>query len=255
MHGHELVGTTAATVEEGDALVVREWDGLRWYRCLRCDTWSPLPPPVAPTRERVPAAEEIELPLRGRPLRDRFVLRLIAAEKSLHVLVVGLLAAGIFLFAAHRRELRGDYTRVLNDFQVGFGNPGGQHHGILSDLNHLFALSRVDLYLIGVALIAYGTVVAFEVVGLWYAQRWAEYLAFVETVVFVPYELYDLSSHVSALTIVALVVNAAIVAYLVVVHRLFGLRGGPDQVAVDAGWPSVKRATPPLAVTTAERGE
>ena len=38
LHGHRLVGTDAAAVRPGDALLVREGtEGLRWHRCLRCD--------------------------------------------------------------------------------------------------------------------------------------------------------------------------------------------------------------------------
>ncbi len=41
LEGHALVGTDVATIEPEDALVVREYDGLRWHRCLRCDAWLP----------------------------------------------------------------------------------------------------------------------------------------------------------------------------------------------------------------------
>src|ERR1700722_14484496 len=65
LHGHAHVGLDAAEVTAGDELIVREYDGLRWHRCLRCDGWHPFAPPAAPTRTAVPAREEIELPLRG----------------------------------------------------------------------------------------------------------------------------------------------------------------------------------------------
>src|SRR6185437_2880067 len=51
--------------------------GLRWYRCLRCDSWLALTPPEHPARKYPPARDEIMLPLRGKPLRDRYILRLI----------------------------------------------------------------------------------------------------------------------------------------------------------------------------------
>ena len=43
--GHELIGTDAATMRPDDALYAREEDGVRWYRCVRCDSWLPLAPP------------------------------------------------------------------------------------------------------------------------------------------------------------------------------------------------------------------
>src|SRR5690349_3861075 len=69
LHGHELLGTDVAHVRHEDALVLRvDADGLRWYRCLRCDSWLPLPPPVHPERDYLPARDEITLPLRGKAL-------------------------------------------------------------------------------------------------------------------------------------------------------------------------------------------
>ena len=85
--GHLLVGTDAAEITPGDRLVVREIEGLRWHRCLRCDSWLALEPPAEPVRRYPPAREEIELPLRGRPLRDKFILRLIAVDKTFRFLL------------------------------------------------------------------------------------------------------------------------------------------------------------------------
>src|SRR5919199_6788496 len=69
VRGHELVGTDVARIEPEDHLVAFEADGIRWHRCLRCDSWLPLRSPAAPGRERMPDRADIELPLRGRPLR------------------------------------------------------------------------------------------------------------------------------------------------------------------------------------------
>src|SRR3954471_3371597 len=85
LSGHELVGLDAARLRPEDAVVAREIEGVRWHRCLRCDSWLPIgPPPADASRELPPERDEIELPLRGRPLRDRVVLRLIAINRALH---------------------------------------------------------------------------------------------------------------------------------------------------------------------------
>src|SRR4051812_45420378 len=77
--GHELLGTDAAEIRPEDAAIAREGpDGLRWYRCVRCDSWLPLPRPETPSRRYPPDRDEVRLPLRGRALRDKIVLRLIA---------------------------------------------------------------------------------------------------------------------------------------------------------------------------------
>lgn len=57
-------------------------------------------------------------------------------------------------------------------------------------------------------------------------RLWAEYLTFIATVVFVPYESYELTRSISALKILAMVINVVIVVYLLGAKRLLGLRGG-----------------------------
>jgi uncharacterized membrane protein (DUF2068 family) len=225
LHGHELVGTSAATVRSEDAPFVREADGIRWHRCLRCEAWVPLEPPANPTVATPPAYSEIEMPLRGRQLRDRYVLRLIVLDRIVHIIVLGALTAAIFLFAQNKASLHHTYIRILNGFQIGVGGPGG-HGGILGDVDKLFKLTTGKIYLIGVAAAAYVAVLVAEAIGLWNARRWAEYLTLVETGVLVPVEAYELATSFSVLKILTLVINLAIVLYLLLAHRLFGLRGG-----------------------------
>src|SRR3954453_10587870 len=121
VEGHELVGLDVREIGPEDRVVVREYDGAHWYRCLRCDSWLPLPPPQNPTRDNLPPLEEIELPLRGKPLRDKIVLRAIAIDRALHFVVLALLALAVFLFAAHQADLHHRFYKVLNDLQVATG--------------------------------------------------------------------------------------------------------------------------------------
>ena len=93
LHGHELLGTDAASLRPEDSLFARESGGLRWYRCLRCDSRVALSPPSQPAVQYPPPREEISLPLRGRPLRERYILRLIAIDRLTHFLVLSALAA------------------------------------------------------------------------------------------------------------------------------------------------------------------
>ena len=251
LNGHELVGTDAAGIRPSDNLVVREHDGLRWYRCLRCDSWVPLPAPDHPARAFPPSRAEIDLPLRGRPLRDRYVLRLIAIDRIIHVLVLGTIAALIFVFADDRNRLHNDYTRILADLQGGLGGPiNNTDHGVFSELNRLFALSPTKLYVFGGVATTFAAVLAVEAFGLWLARRWAEYLTFIETGVLVPFEIYELTTKLSALKILTLIINLAVVAYLLISKRLFGLRGGgvADRAEreADSGWEALERSDPYL---------
>src|SRR5512135_101148 len=258
LHGHELVGTDVVELRGQDGLFARDGGGVRWFRCLRCDSWLPLPPPDQPARRFTPNRDQIALPLRGRPLRDRFVLRAIAVDRVLHFLVLAALAAAVLLFAAHRSGLQGDYTRILNRVQGGVGGPFSDtvHRGLLRDLDRLFAVSSGRLYLYGGLLAVYAAVNAVEAVGLWAARRWAEYLTLVEVAVFLPLEIHELTVRISPLKIVALVVNLAVVGYLLWAHRLFGVRGGARAAQAerdrDTGWSALERAPPALSTTSSQ---
>ncbi len=250
LHGHELVGTDAAQIRPEDDLLVREpGDGLRWYRCVRCDAWVPLPPPTAPTQQHLPDRDHIELPLRGRPLRDRYVLRLIALDRIVHFLVLGVLAAAVFLFAADRAALSQTFYRVLDAVQGGVGGPNGQGGGgILGELQKAFAAKPSTLWIVGVVLAGYALLEGVEAVGLWMGKRWAEYLTFIATTLLLIPEIYELSGTITATKIITLIINLVVVGYLLFAKRLFGLRGGGRQEAAeharDTGWPALERSLP-----------
>ncbi len=244
LSGHALVGLEASTVGPQDALVVRESDGVRWHRCLRCDGWFPRPVPSAPGGGPVPGRDEIEIPRRGPALRDRYVLRLIALDRAIHVVVLTALAFAIFFLIGHHHTLQRDYDRIMNDLYG--GSSGGAGHGLLAHFHHVFLISTSHLYLVALVVLAYACLEAIEMVGLWFALRWAEYLTFVATIVFVPFEIYELTRSVSVLKALTLVINLAIALYLLLAKRLFGLRGG--HAALEArrqaggGWAALERA-------------
>src|SRR3954470_1436935 len=250
--GHELVGLDARDVRAEDSPVLREIDGVRWYRCLRCDSWLPLPEPqpVETTREHLPPLDQIALPLRGKPLRDKIVLRAIAVDRALHFVVLGLLALAVFLFANHQADLHDRFYKVLDDLQLAFGgNQSARHqHGILHSVDQLFTLKSSKLRLAGLGIAAYAALEGLEAVGLWFQKRWAEYLTFIATVALLPLELYELARKVSPFKIVALIVNIAIVVYLLLAKRLFGLRGGAaaeeELRERDVGIQALLRTTP-----------
>jgi uncharacterized membrane protein (DUF2068 family) len=253
LHGHRLVGHDVAEVRPEDECVVRERDGLRWHRCLRCDAWLPLTKPASAPKPTLPARDEIAVPLRGRPLRDHFVLRLLAIDRVIHFLVLGAISVAIFLFAQDRNRLQGTYTRILNAIQGAVGGPlfDTKHNRLVGDINHLFTLSTAKLYLYGIAIGLYGTLNLVEAVGLWRARRWAEYLTFAELSLLVPVEIYELTITVTTLKCLTLVLNVAILAYLLFAHRLFGVRGGGAVERAlrvrDTGWEALDRTTPGFA--------
>jgi uncharacterized membrane protein (DUF2068 family) len=249
VRGHELLGAEVRTIRPEDAVVVRETGGVRWHRCVRCDSWLPLPSPAAPSRDTLPPRSQIELPRRGRALRDRVVLRIIAIDRAIHVVLLAALAIAVFLVAAHELGLRRVFYRVVNAAEG--SSTGVQHtHGIVGTIAHVLTLRSSTLYYVALAAAAYAVLEGLEAVGLWYQRRWAEYLTFVATTVFLPYEVYELTRTVTAFKVIAFVINLAIAIYLLFAKRLFGLRGGAAaegrERERDSGWEALERTAPPL---------
>jgi uncharacterized membrane protein (DUF2068 family) len=254
--GHELVGTDAAVLGPEDALFAREDDaGVRWYRCLRCDSWLALPAPERPARLTAPGREEIALPLRGKPLRDKVVLRLIALDRAFHFVVLVALGALVLVFAADRDTLRQTFYRVMADLQGGVAASQTHTHGFWHEIDTAFTTSSSHLHLVGVVLLVYGAVEGIEAIGLWYQRRWAEYLTFVVTASLLPLEVYELTNRATVFKAIAFVVNVAVVVYLLRAKRLFGLRGGVAaehaERALDQGWEALERSAPSAAPSAA----
>ncbi len=118
------MGTDAATLRAQDAAFAREMAGLRWYRCLRCDAWTARRFQPVATREHPPARDEIEVPQRGKALRDRVVLRLIAVDRVIHFLLLAILGIAVLAFAVTSMPAR-QFYRVLSDLQGGRGGRPG----------------------------------------------------------------------------------------------------------------------------------
>jgi hypothetical protein len=72
----------------------------------------------------------------------------------------------------------------------------------------------------------------------------------VEASVFIPFEIIELTASISVLKLLALAINVVVVVYLLIAHRLFGIRGGGTRAAEihdqDVGWAPLERATPSL---------
>jgi uncharacterized membrane protein (DUF2068 family) len=248
--GHVLVGLGAALVSQRDALVVRESGGQRWHRCLRCDAWILQRLPESPTSPTVPERAEIELPLRGPALRDRYVLRLIALDRAIHVVILLGIAIAIFFFLDHRVALQHDYDRIMNDFTGGSGGANTET-GYLGKVHHILFIQPSHLYELGLVALAYAALESVEMVGLWFAKRWAEYLTFVAVFVFVPLEIYEFTKGFSYLKTLTFIINIAIVLYLLIAKRLFGVRGGHRALIQrrerEGGWQAIEHNTVLLA--------
>jgi len=192
------------------------------WRCLRCGTFV-LGEPGASG----PAADA-PLVLRGAALREAFVLRLLAAERAIRTVVFALLGYAVLRFESSQTSLQQLFDKVLPAAKplAHLFNFDLDKSPTIAHLRHLLHSTPSTLHLVAAALIGYAVIEAVEAVGLWSLKRWGEYIAVVATSVFLPLEVYELSRHATWLKIVAFVVNLALVAYLLLAKRLFGLRGG-----------------------------
>jgi uncharacterized membrane protein (DUF2068 family) len=250
--GHVLPAADAAELRPQDWPLGFERNGVRWSRCLRCDTWTPAVIPADPARRHPPDRDEIEIPARGQALRDKIVLRLIAVDRLIHFLILVSLGIAVLILSRHEHAARNEFDRVLAALQGGVAGGPVQttgRVGIIRELDKLFSLQAHTLRTVGIALLAYGLLEGVEAVGLWLTKRWAEYLTFVATAILLPFEVYELIDRVSVLKIVGFAINVAVVVYLVWAKRLFGLRGGG---AVDErrretamSWETIESTVPP----------
>jgi len=68
---------------------------------------------------------------------------------------------------------------------------------------------------LGLGSVIYGGLFLTEGVGLWFLKRWAEWFTVIITSSLLPIEVYEIHRHPSVVKVAVLVVNVAIVAYLV----------------------------------------
>ena len=86
-------------------------------------------------------------------------------------------------------------------------------HGILSRVLHL---TPEQLKAASVGTFVYAGLLLTEGIGLLLRKRWAEYFTIITTAGLIPLELYELGKHINAAKLAILVINIAIVVYLVV---------------------------------------
>jgi uncharacterized membrane protein (DUF2068 family) len=200
-------------------------DGRRMARCTRCDVWVATTTPSHPRRETLPSVDELRLPRRGRKLREAIVLRLIAIDRGIHSVLFAALAVILFLLETNLVSLRHEAHRLITNItgDTGQGASQGTIDRWLRDILHL---QRHAILILLFTAIAYAVVEGVEAVGLWLERRWAEYLTAIATAGFLPFEIHELIDRITALRVGALVVNVAILVWLLYRKRLFGVRGG-----------------------------
>ncbi len=227
--GHITPAADVARLRPQDAgLGVDLPDGRRFVRCTRCDTWIDGHPPGEPKRDVLPPLQELPVPRRGRPLSDAIVLRLIAIDRGLHAVIFAALATLVILVDLNFASLRSEVQSLLSDV-TGQTGQGASQGVLVRELEKFLNVHKGTLTILFITAVVYAVVEGVEAVGLWRERRWAEYLTAVATAGFLPFEVHELMKRVTTLRIVALVLNLAILVWLVWRKRLFGIRGGPKE--------------------------
>jgi uncharacterized membrane protein (DUF2068 family) len=135
-------------------------------------------------------------------------MRLIAAFKLFKGLV--LLAVGIGALKLLHKDVAFEVEHWADMFRV---DPNNRYiHHFLAKVSNLNPKKLREL---SVGTFFYSAMLLTEGTGLLLGKRWAEYFTVIATSSFIPLEIYEIARRVDAARIVLLLINIAIVIYLV----------------------------------------
>ena len=250
MRGHVTPAARVARLRPEDRrLGVEVGGGDRLARCLRCDVWLEVetPAPEQAATDVLPPVNELPKPRRGKVLQEAVLVRLIAVDRALHSFIFGTLAIVLAVLELKLPGLQSG-ARSLNGqlrSSVDQTGQGASRQRVGTLLHDVIGLHRSAITILLVTSAIYCVVEGTEAVGLWRERRWAEYLTALATFGFLPFEVHELIKRVTVLRVAGLVVNVAILAWLVWAKHLFGLRGGPDTMHEDTDWNAILETTAP----------
>jgi uncharacterized membrane protein (DUF2068 family) len=226
--GHVLPADRVARLRPEDAgLGLDLPDGRRLARCLRCDSWREVPQPQDPAAETLPPLSQLSIPRRGEALREAIVVRVIAFDRILHVVLFGTLFALALLIELRLTPLKAQAQHAIDGLQAAAANSTVGSHGlILNWMQRVLNLRQGTVKVLVVTSLVYFVLELVEAVGLWHEKRWAEYLTAVAIAGLLPFELIELAKRITVVRIGALVINLAILVWLLYRKRLFGIAGG-----------------------------
>ena len=142
---------------------------------------------------------------------DTRLIRLIALFKLLKAIL--LIAVG--LGAVHL--LHSDIWSVLAHWVKMFGlNPGGRY--VDRAIQNAVALTPNTIRGLGVGSFLYAGLFLTEGIGLWLLKRWAQWFTVIMTSSLIPLAIYEIYRHPTALKVLVLIINVAVVGFLV--HRI-----------------------------------
>ncbi len=145
----------------------------------------------------------------GTHLRGLRLIAFLEALKGVAVLIAGF---GLLTFLGQDTEAYAE--QLVNRLHL---NPARHYPQVF--IHAMAEVTNTRLWLMAGFAGFYAAVRLTEAYGLWRARPWAEWLAAISSGIYVPIELYELIRHATWLKFGTLVVNLAVVAYLVWVLR------------------------------------
>src|ERR1700736_2560250 len=136
------------------------------------------------------------------------MIRLIAAFKLLKAIL--LIAVGVGAL----KLLHQGAADALDGWGAMLGfYPGNRY--VDNALQKLANLTPDKIKALGVGSFVYAGLFLIEGIGLWMVRRWAEWFTVIVTSSLVPVEIYEIHRHPNAVKILVLIINFAVVGYLV----------------------------------------
>src|ERR1700733_454563 len=135
------------------------------------------------------------------------LIRLVALFKLLKAAL--LIIGGIGLL----KLIHMDVATELDHWIVKLGFDPGSHY-VNQAIQKATNLSPNKIKELGLTSFVYAALFLTEGIGLWLLKRWAEWLTVIITSSLVPLEVYEIYRHPTPIKIIVLVINIAIVGYL-----------------------------------------
>lgn len=136
------------------------------------------------------------------------LLRLIALFKFLKAALLIALSVGVF--KSMHRDIAEVAERWVEALRL---NPG--NHFVDEALSRIANLSPAQIKKLGLGGLVYAGLFLVEGTGLWLLKPWGEWVTVMITGTGVPLEIYEIHRHPTGVKVAALVINVAIVAYLI----------------------------------------
>ena len=160
-----------------------------------------------------PSVSTHTAPVVPEPGANLRVLRAVATFELTKGLIVLLAACGM-LFLVHRQDPLGIADGLLHLLHI-----SPDHHFAQVFLDWADSLTEAKLWAVGAVAAAYSFLRFVEAYGLWYARTWAEWIALISGTIYLPIEIYKVIRSQSLFHISLLVVNIAVVLYMVYALR------------------------------------